>query len=127
MKNKRKNDLVLILLMLVIGVLGVAVIIYIQREDTISGEALVTIDGKEYGRFPLDEDRVEHIQVSESSYNILEIRDGHADITDASCPDSVCVNHWKVSKKNQSIICLPNKLVVTIVNGAESDVDIVTN
>ena len=79
MKNKRKNDLVLILLMLVIGVLGVAVIIYIQREDTISGEALVTIDGKEYGRFPLDEDRVEHIQVSESSYNILEIRDGHAD------------------------------------------------
>lgn len=127
MKNKKKNDLVLILLMLVIGVLGVAVIIYIQREDTISGEALVTIDGKEYGRFPLDEDRVEHIQVSESSYNILEIRDGHADITDASCPDSVCVNHWKVSKKNQSIICLPNKLVVTIVNGAESDVDIVTN
>lgn len=127
MKNKRKNDLVLILLMLVIGVLGVAVIIYIQREDTISGEALVTIDGKEYGRFPLDEDRVEHIQVSESSYNILEIRDGHADITDASCPDSVCVNHWKVSKKNQSIVCLPNKLVVTIVNGAESDVDIVTN
>lgn len=127
MENKRKNDLVLILLMLVIGVLGVAVIIYIQREDTISGEALVTIDGKEYGRFPLDEDRVEHIQVSESSYNILEIRDGHADITDASCPDSVCVNHWKVSKKNQSIVCLPNKLVVTIVNGAESDVDIVTN
>lgn len=127
MKNKKKNDLVLILLMLVIGVLGVAVIIYIQREDTISGEALVTIDGKEYGRFPLDEDRVEHIQVSESSYNILEIRDGHADITDASCPDSVCVNHWKVSKKNQSIVCLPNKLVVTIVNGAESDVDIVTN
>lgn len=127
MKNKRKNDLVLILLMLVIGVLGVAVIIYIQREDTISGEALVTIDGKEYGRFPLDEDRVEHIQVSESSYNILEIRDGHADITDASCPDSVCVNHWKVSKKNQSIVCLPNKLVVTIVNGAESDVDIVTH
>ena len=127
MKNKKKNDLVLILLMLVIGVLGVAVIIYIQREDTISGEALVTIDGKEYGRFPLDEDRVEHIQVSESSYNILEIRDGHADITDASCPDSVCVNHWKVSKKNQSIVCLPNKLVVTIVNGAESDVDIVTH
>ena len=127
MKSKRKNDWILILLILVIGFAGVALIGYSQKKDTINGEALVTIDGKEYGRFPLDEDRVEHIQVSESSYNILEIRDGHADITDASCPDSVCVDLWKVSKKNQSIVCLPNKLVVTIVNGAESDVDMVTN
>ena len=63
----------------------------------------------------------------DGSYNLLVIQDGKADVTEASCPDGICVNHRAISKQGQSIVCLPNKVVVEIENGEESDLDAVTN
>ena len=37
------------------------------------------------------------------------------------------MNHRAVSRQGETIVCLPNKVVVEIENGEESDVDSVTN
>ena len=122
--NQHKiNDLLLI------GILLIAALIiglgygFIQGRETKQPVAVVIIDGKEYGRFPLDQDTREHIELSDGSYNILVIENGVADMTEASCPDKICVNHKSINKKNESITCLPNKVIITIENGKESDVD----
>lgn len=125
-KNK-KNDIVLIG-----AALAVALIVYMgmsiwQGATTHDAEAVVMIDGEEYGRFPLREDMVERIELPDGSYNVLEIKEGKADVIEASCPDGICVNHRAVDKQNQSITCLPNKLVVEIQNGELSDLDAITN
>jgi len=123
----KKNDMILI------GViLGLALVVYLgmllfQGANTHDAEAVVLIDGVEYGSFPLDTDTVERIELPDGSYNVLEIKEGKADVTEASCPDGICVNHRPVSKQKQSITCLPNRLVVEIRNGEASDVDAVTN
>lgn len=102
--------------------------IWIFRECTTKeGTAVVTVDGEVYGRYPLDENITEKIEFPDGSYNILEIRDGEVTMTEASCPDKICVNHRPISKRNQSIVCLPNKVVIEIENGAESDIDSVSN
>ena len=46
--------------------------------------------------------------------NTLEIRDGCADMTDADCPDKICVNQKAVSRPGETIVCLPNKVVVEV-------------
>lgn len=128
MKNmEKRNDFILIAGILVLALAAYLGITYYQGANTENAVAVVTVDDVEYGRFPLDEDRIERIELSDGSYNILEIKDGKADVTEASCPDGICVNHRAVSKQNQSIVCLPNKVVVVIENGAEADVDTVTN
>ncbi len=43
----------------------------------------------------------------------------------ADCPDQICVNHGAVSKENESITCLPHKLIVEIHGGEKTDVDVV--
>ncbi len=126
-KKTRKNDIILIAVVLLAALAAYAGILYYLAKNTRNGVAVVTVGGEVYGRYPLDEDIVEKIELPDGSYNILEIRDGRADITEASCPDKICVNHRAVSRKNQSIVCLPNKVVVEIENGEESDVDAVTN
>lgn len=126
-KKTRKNDIILIAVLAVIALASYAGIGFYQGANTKNGVAVVTIDGGEYGRYPLAVDTTEEIELPDGSYNVLEIKDGEADITDASCPDGICVNHRAVSKQGQSIVCLPNKVVVEIENGEESDIDFMVN
>ena len=46
--------------------------------------------------------------------NTVIIKDGIVYISNATCKNQVCVNTGKISKKGESIVCLPNKVVVEI-------------
>lgn len=128
MKNKiRRNDIILIAAILVIALLCCGGIWLYQEMNTSNAVAVVTVGGKEYGRYSLDADITERVELPDGSYNVLEIREGKADITEASCPDKICVDHRPVSKNAQTIVCLPNEVVIEIENGEESGVDSVTN
>ncbi|MBO5657286.1 MAG: NusG domain II-containing protein [Agathobacter sp.] len=126
-KNQKKNDIFVILILLIVALaFGLGYSIY-QNQTTTNPEAVITVDGQEYGRFPLDEPRTLHIDHKNGGYNVIVIADGAVDITEASCPDHICVNHRKAHKNKDTITCLPNNLIVIIENGEESDVDIMGN
>lgn len=127
MDTSKKNDKILVIAVLVLALIGGIVLLFTQKSATSNGIVVVTIAGEEYGQFPLDENIVEKIELPDGSYNILAIKDGKADMTEASCPDGICVRHRKISKTNQTIVCLPNKVIITIENGAETEVDMMTN
>ena len=126
-QNTKKNDILLIGAILILALAAYVGMNFWQGVNTHDAEAVVLIDGEEYGSFPLSIDLTERIELKDGSYNVLVIADGKADITEASCPDGICVSHRAVSRQKQSITCLPNKLVVEIRNGEASDVDAFTN
>ncbi len=43
----------------------------------------------------------------------------------ARCPDQICVRHKAISRNGENIICLPYKIVVSIEEGEDTDVDAV--
>ncbi len=51
---------------------------------------------------------------------LIEVRDGRIRVLSADCPRKICVNSGWISSPGQSIICIPNKSVVSII-GAEED------
>lgn len=90
-----------------------------------SGQVQITVDGKEYGIYSLNE--AGKIQVETGNgYNIIEIDQGEARVTDADCPDLLCVKMHAISKENQVICCLPHRVVVRVISdryGEENDID----
>ena len=86
--------------------------------------AVVYVDGRQVGSYSLLEDTEDVIQ-GVGGTNELRIKDGKASIVSADCRDQICVNHMPVYRQNESIICLPHKVVVEIENGAENDIDAV--
>ncbi len=46
--------------------------------------------------------------------NTVVIKDGIVYMSNATCKNQVCVNSGKISKKGESIVCLPNKVIVEI-------------
>ena len=123
----KKNDVILIAGLLLAALAAFGGISWYLAADTQKAEAVVEVDGQEKGRYPLDQDTSVEIQLEDGSYNLLEIKDGRADITEASCPDKICVDHRPVSRRGESLVCLPNKVVVDIENGQEAEVDGMTH
>ncbi|MBQ9765063.1 MAG: NusG domain II-containing protein [Lachnospiraceae bacterium] len=109
----KRNDVLLVL-----GILLTVVILYIVRGLVMSGASSdyieVRLDGKLIAEYSLDEDREEVIYAPDGGYNILTIRDGKVAVKEADCPDKHCVNKGFVSGQNETIICLPNRLVIKL-------------
>ena len=76
----------------------------------------MTVDGTVFGEYPLDRDDVIDIETGEGT-NTLTIVDGQADMTEADCPDKICVDHIAISRAGESIVCLPHRIVVEIIAG----------
>lgn len=83
-------------------------------------------NGQEIASYPLSEDRTVTIPYEDENYNLLFISSGEASVSDADCPDGLCVRARSISRNGESIICLPHKLVIQIESKEESDLDAVT-
>ena len=116
--GRRAMDLILIAgILLAAAALGLAL-----GPGEQGGSVLVLQDGEEIARYDLDEDRT--VTIGEGDYNVLEIRDGEAAVVDANCGDHTCVRTGAVSRAGESIICLPHRLEIRVIGGADGDVDI---
>ncbi len=123
----RKTDLYLIAgLLLVAAILFAGIRIY-QKNNTKNAVAVVTVDGVEYGRYPLSEDHTETIRFEDGSYNRFAIQDGYVSMPEASCPDQICVHHSRIHQNKETIVCLPDKVVITIENGEDSGIDVLVH
>lgn len=113
-------------LILAAGVLILAAVIYIgyMGGAQSGGEAVITVDGAVVYQMPLSQNDSYRVETPEG-YNIVEIRDGFADVTEADCRDGVCVEHKRIQKTGETIVCLPHKMVVTIIGGQADDADVV--
>ena len=85
---------------------------------------VVKVDGKIEGTYSLGEDQ--EISINGGT-NTLVIKNNRAKMKEADCPDQLCVNQKAISKNNESIICLPNKVVVEVESSENSEFDAVSN
>lgn len=79
---------------------------------------LIEADGKLYAKYSLLEDQTVEVERKDAkgrSYsNTVVIKDGKVTVTESTCVNQVCVKHGAIDQAGESIICLPNKLIVKI-------------
>lgn len=63
---------------------------------------------------PLSYDETIRVEGDNGNWVELQITDGKADVTQASCPDQICVNHYAISEEGEPIVCLPAKIVIQV-------------
>ena len=105
-----KKDVIFIIVLLAITMM---IFIFMRISRDTGYNVKITADGKTVKTLSLDKD-AEYVFESDKGYNIVIIKDGGVCVKEADCPDKICVNHKKISKVGEAIICLPHKLVVEI-------------
>ena len=121
--KKTRNDIILGLAVIILAA-GIWLATELLKKD--GSFAVVTVNGTETARYSLSEDAEIRLESENGGFNILVIKNGKADIIEASCPDHVCVDQRAISKTGEAITCLPNKTVITVDGEEDAEIDFVS-
>ena len=111
-KKKLRNDFILISAVLLASLIAFCVYTFTKN---VGKNVTVSINGQKVATYNMQKDRTERILSDNGECtNILVIKDGKAKITKATCPDKICVGHPPISREGETIVCLPNKVVITV-------------
>jgi hypothetical protein len=117
--HKFRNDLIFIAAILALVAMGAAALLLLRGQ----GSAVrVEVDGTVIGTYALSVNREVEILTGENveERNLLVIKDGEATVSAATCPDGICAAHKPISREGESIVCLPHKVVITVIGGEEA-------
>jgi len=117
----KRNDIILIMSILLISILGIYAIRMLDNGYT-GKTAVIIIDGSEVSRIPIDNTSEEKTVSFNFRDNVgyLDIKDGAVRMKEMDikiCPEKICSETGWISKSYESIVCLPNRIVVNIENG----------
>ena len=120
-RKKRIHDVVLGLALLIVAMTLFVVDITKASNDDGNKTVVVSIAGKKEAEYPLNKDGTYLIYGSHLGTNKLVIKDEKAYIEEASCPDKQCMKQGKISKAGEMLVCLPNRVVIKIVDANEEE------
>lgn len=115
MSKQQRNTLILALALL--AVLGAAFLIqrlFFSRQGT---RAVVQMGDQEDRVLDLSENQEFWVGDEKTGRNLIQVKDGAVRVSQADCPDKVCVHTGPISQEGQVIACLPHGLIVYIPQG----------
>ena len=115
----KKRDLILIASILIVAI---ALFLVVEMTKEEGAGVTVKVDGIKVAEYSLSADGTYPLN---GGTNILVIENGKAYLSDANCPDKLCVHQGKISMTGETITCLPNKLTVTVF-GTEESIDLIS-
>ena len=119
-KVRLKRDIILVLSMVIIAAAAFLIINFAVKKD--GSYAVIKVDGKVIKTLDLNSGETT-IEVNgyQGGVNKVVINDGKVSMTEADCPDELCVKTGKISRVGETIVCLPNRVVVEIKGSPDDD------
>lgn len=116
MKNKllTKADIVLAAVLLIIGIGSP----FLLKEGSQPALVEISVDGQKFGVYDLKKDA----QIDVLGLNSVVIENGKVYVKEATCRGHDCMDMGKISECGQMIVCLPNKVIITV-KGDDGGID----
>jgi hypothetical protein len=123
LQSTTKADKILLSVLILVSLSG---IIFIQEVLPKGKTVLIEVDGHPLYVLPIGKDRIVEVEGPEGK-TIIELRQEKVRVKDSPCSTRQCVKQgWT---EHGVIVCLPNKIVITIGNdndGVDTVVDAIT-
>lgn len=109
----------------VLLVLALAATLILWRLVPSGPVAEITLDGTVLRRINLEQVTQPETFTVEgpAGTNIIEVEPGRIRVQSADCPDQVCVHQGWIEDGITPIVCLPNRLVITLTGGEDPGID----
>ncbi len=122
----KKGDIIIIIAIAVLAIGGWAMT-HLVSNSTQALSVVVKSEGKVLNQLQIDATTSASYTV-ENKYgsNVIWIREGSVEMHEASCKNQLCVNVGHISLPGQSIVCLPNRVVIEIKGENTDGVDAIS-
>ena len=113
MNISNRKLIALLALILVLAAAAGAAVCFLKPGGT---QVLVTVNGEEYGTYPLHTDATVVISPADGSWhNTLVIGQGRAWVSESDCGNQICVHTPALTEDTVGlIVCLPHGVVVEL-------------
>lgn len=129
MKFFKKNDIIIVMVLVFIGIFIWGVNYLINSKKTAKAE--IYYMSQLVKTVELDRGLEESFKISQNENVTIHVfNDGSIRFEKSNCPDQICVNTGKIRKVGQSAACLPNKIIIKIVpknKRGKNDIDMIAN
>lgn len=112
-------------LLIVVAVVIVLLFVGLWLGQSSGSYITVYQDGKPIGTYSIFGDECIQVETEDAHFNTIVIEAGKVRVSEADCPDGLCVSQQAVSKGGESIICLPHKLVIAVHSDTRTQLDAV--
>ncbi len=113
----KRNDFFLLGTILLLSVVIFFCYRFIPRQN---GDLVVIKEnGTTIKTFPIEKNTIYTIHAKNGGINVLQIKNGFASVKNADCPDKLCVHQKKISKKGETLVCLPHKIIISIQSASD--------
>lgn len=114
-----------IILFVILVVLSIALSVAVAFGNTDGSQVVVSVAGEPYGTYRLDQDQ--EVTVKQKNHvNKFIIKDGKVQMTESDCRNKICIHDGAINKTRQTLVCLPNRVVIEIRGGGE-EYDAISN
>lgn len=124
-----KADKILIVVVVILAFISLGLI----KKQALSNDdkfISIQVNGEEVKKIIFDKSIIgKQIPIeSEYGFNLVEVGDEKVRVVEADCPDKIDVKKGYISKIGETIVCLPNKMIIEI-KGIQRDeeMDIMNN
>lgn len=114
-----KAGIIVVVVLVALVAAGVAATYIFGAATDARAAHIQDADGNTYD-MPLNENATLVVH-SSAGENTVVVEGGTVRVSEADCPNQDCVHQGGISNAGQQIVCLPHKLVVSIVDGSGDD------
>ena len=118
MTGIKKKDIFFLIFLSLSGMILMWCLYFVSDKSHSSLSLIVRQNGKVIETLSLDQNITRTVSSHQGHTNVFRIQDGLVTMKQADCGDHTCVNTGSISRAGQSIVCLPNKLVLQIEAGS---------
>ncbi len=89
----------------------------------------ITVGGTIVNEIPLSSNSLPKtitVNGKDGGENTVVVEEGRVSISHADCPDQICVQQGWITDGTLPIVCLPHEVIVEIVGGESSGIDVAT-
>ncbi len=116
MKRSRKRNLILIAALLAVALLLFFFVRAVRGGE--EGESFeILLDGESFGRYSL----FENAEIPVKDLCVVSVSGGAVSVASSVCPNQSCVRHAPVHKSGETVVCLPNRVVIRIDGESATD------
>ena len=116
---RRGHFLLALLLLAAVG----SALWLLLRPSTAHPVARISLDGtlvKEIDLEAVEAPRSFSLEGVGGLTNTIQVEPGRIRVSEAACPDQICVHQGWISDRTAPIVCLPNRLIIEITGGGEA-------
>lgn len=113
----KKQDLFLAAVLLFLALSALLARHFMSGQPAVTAQ--ISVDGAVTNTLDLNKDQEITVTSKNGGSNTFVIQDGEIWCSQASCPDQICVHQGKKQRDGDTIVCLPNQMIVTIIGEGE--------